>query len=137
MPETTMTPHTTRPGRWMTPFLLACVVAIFAICFALAPKAGSEDGEAFGGTDSKVTDVLAEHGVTPWFTPLFEPGSGEIESGLFALQAALGAGTFGFVLGNLRGRKAERERLTATSTITPAGRTPAAEATPVPGAAQA
>jgi cobalt/nickel transport protein len=43
----------------------------------------------------------------PWFSPVFRPSSGEIESGLFALQAALGAGYFGFALGRLstRGRR--------------------------------
>ena len=43
----------------------------------------------------------------PWFSPLFEPASGEIESLLFALQAALGAGVIGFVLGRMTAKKPE------------------------------
>lgn len=39
----------------------------------------------------------------PWFSPLWEPPSGEIESLLFALQAALGAGLLGYYLGLRRG----------------------------------
>ncbi|WP_233557787.1 energy-coupling factor ABC transporter substrate-binding protein [Tessaracoccus antarcticus] len=87
--------------------LLAVLVAIFAVSFFLAPDA-SEGDESFAGTDSTVTAILEERGIEPWFTPIFEPGSGEIESGLFALQAALGAGLLGFALGNLHGRSASR-----------------------------
>lgn len=94
--------------------LVAVLVAIFALSFFLAPDAAEGD-ESFVGTDSVVTELLEERGVEPWFTPIFEPGSGEIESGLFALQAALGAGVFGFALGNLRGRsKGRREQAEAT-----------------------
>lgn len=96
-------------SRWITPVLVALLVILFALSFALAPRPSSPDEEAFGGTDAVVTTMLEEDGAEPWFSPIFEPGSGEIESGLFALQAALGAGVLGFALGNLRGRKAERD----------------------------
>lgn len=101
-------PETTRDNRWLTPVLLAAIVAIFALSMALAPRPSGEGEEAFGGTDSVVTDILSEDGVTPWFQPIFEPGSGEIESGLFAMQAGLGGGLLGFALGNLRGRHQQR-----------------------------
>lgn len=100
-----------RSGRWVTPVLLAAIVAIFALCMVLAPRPGDGE-EGFGGTDSVVTEILEKDGVEPWFQPLFEPNSGEVESGLFALQAALGAGIFGFALGNLRGRSATRREST-------------------------
>ncbi|MEL4504216.1 energy-coupling factor ABC transporter substrate-binding protein [Luteococcus sp. H138] len=119
MSETTLTPTTgtapaTRTGGWITVALLGAIALIFALSMALAPRPTDADAEAFGGTDAAVTDVLAEKGVEPWFEPIFEPGSSEIESGLFALQAALGAGAFGFALGNLRGRRAERVKLGRT-----------------------
>ncbi|HMR50176.1 MAG TPA: energy-coupling factor ABC transporter substrate-binding protein [Arachnia sp.] len=87
--------------------LIAAFVGIFAFSFAMAP-APAEGEESFAGSDSVVTGVLEDHGVEPWFDPIFEPGSGEIESGLFAMQAALGAGILGFALGNLRGRAVQR-----------------------------
>lgn len=95
-------------NRWITPVLVALLVILFAVSFALAPRPTSPDEEAFGGTDAAVTTMLEENGTEPWFAPVFEPGSGEIESGLFALQAAIGAGVLGFALGNLRGRAAGR-----------------------------
>ena len=41
--------------------------------------------------------------------PIFEPNSGEVESGLFAMQAALGAGIAGYALGRMSGKKKGRE----------------------------
>ena len=91
--------------------LVAVIVAIFAFSLTMAPKP-AEGEEAFGGSDAAVTAILEdEHGALPWFSPIFEPGSGEIESGLFAVQAALGAGVLGFALGQLRGRAAARREL--------------------------
>lgn len=103
---------------WVVAILLAILGGIYALSFSLAPEA-AEDEEAFAGTDAIIVEVLEEQGVEPWFTPLFEPDSAELESGLFALQAALGAGVLGFALGNLHGRYKER---TALATAT-AGRT--------------
>ena len=100
-------------NRWITPALVALLVILFAMPFALAPRPTSPDEEAFGGTDAAVTTMLEQDGTEPWFDPVFEPGSGEIESGLFGLQAALGAGVLGYVLGNLRGRKVGRETVTS------------------------
>jgi len=91
--------------------LVAVIVAIFAFSLTMAPKP-AEGEEAFGGSDAAVTAILEdEHGALPWFSPIFEPGSGEIESGLFAVQAALGAGVLGFALGQLRGRAAAKREL--------------------------
>ena len=92
--------------------LVAVIVMIFVVSFTLAPEP-AEGEEGFGGTDSVVTSILEDNGVEPWFSPLFEPGSGEIESGLFALQAGLGGAILGFALGQLRGRAAARKELEA------------------------
>lgn len=102
---------------WVIAILLAILGVIYALSFSLAPEA-AEGEEAFAGTDSVVTDMLEEQGVEPWFTPLFEPDSAELESGLFALQAALGAGVLGFALGNLYGRSKERTALATTTAAT-------------------
>ncbi len=103
-----------REDKWLTPLILMALVALFVVSLALAPRPTDPDAEAFGGTDAVVTTQLEDAGHEPWFTPIFAPGSGEIESGLFALQAALGAGVLGFALGNLRGRRAAQAEATAS-----------------------
>lgn len=81
--------------------LLLLVVFITIIPFFVA-----KNGE-FGGSDDQAEEAITQidENYEPWFSPLFEPASGEIESLLFALQAAIGAGVIGFGLGYLKGKK--------------------------------
>lgn len=90
--------------------ILAAIVALFALAMILGSRHSSGDEESFIGTDSAATTHIEDNhpGYEPWFKPLFEPSSGEVESGLFALQAALGAGVLGFVLGTMRERRRNR-----------------------------
>lgn len=78
--------------------LLTLAAAIVA-----APMILKLPGE-YSGADGAAKDAIAETGYQPWFEPLWSPPSGEIESLFFALQAALGAGVLGYVLGYTRGR---------------------------------
>jgi cobalt/nickel transport protein len=82
---------------------------IFVVCMVLGGGAASNDAaeEAFVGTDTTaVTSIESSHpDYEPWFSQMFAPPSAEVESGLFALQAALGAGVFGYALGALRRRR--------------------------------
>jgi cobalt/nickel transport protein len=79
--------------------LVLAVVALFAVPVLL--DGGTSE---YGGTDTAVTEELEAGGYTPWFESVFTP-AGQVESGLFALQAAIGAGLLGYVLGLLRGRR--------------------------------
>lgn len=117
-------------NRLVTALLLLGIVVIVAISLVLgAPRSDGGPGEKFGGTDSAVGQMLEEQGHQAWFSPLFEPDSSEIESGIFAAQAALGAGILGYCLGALSTRNRYRRHLD------PGGTTPAA--TPGAGATQA
>ena len=60
----------------------------------------------FGGADGAAGDIALEINpdYEPWAEPLWEPPSGEIESLLFSVQVAIGAGSIGYVLGLLKGR---------------------------------
>ncbi len=81
--------------------LLALVVALAVIPLFISK------GADFGGADGKAEALISEinPGYTPWFESIWEPPSGEIESLLFAVQAALGAGVIGYCLGYFKGRK--------------------------------
>lgn len=98
--------------RWMLNTLIVIAVAVlFGIAFMLGNQKEVADGdEVFGGTDAAATEMVEEANpdYEPWFSPLFEAESGEIESGLFALQAAIGAGVLGFALGALWQRNRPR-----------------------------
>lgn len=82
-----------------TALLLLVLVALFALPLVL--NAGE-----FGGTDDAATALIesSRPDYQPWYHSLFEP-SGEVESGLFALQAAIGAGIVGYAIGIYRGRR--------------------------------
>ncbi len=86
-----------RRDWWIGGGLVAAIVAVYLVSFALAPA-----GADFGGTDAAATGMLDAE---PWVRPIFTPGSTELESGLFALQAALGGVILGFVIGRLTGRR--------------------------------
>ncbi len=93
-------------SRLVTALLVVGVVALVALPLVL------DDGTSdFAGSDAQATELLEAEGREPWFESVFSPSSAEVESGLFALQAALGGGVLGYVLGRLRGRRlAERAR---------------------------
>ncbi|AEY65203.1 energy-coupling factor ABC transporter substrate-binding protein [Clostridium sp. BNL1100] len=57
----------------------------------------------FSGSDGLAEEQIAkiDPDYKPWFESLLVPKSGEIESLLFALQAAIGAGVVGFILGRM------------------------------------
>jgi len=87
--------------RLGTVLLVLAVVALIAVPLLLDD--GSSD---FTGTDNQAVGTIDESGYEPWFSSLLPPLSPSVESGLFALQAALGGGALGYVLGRLRGRRA-------------------------------
>lgn len=67
-------------------------------------------GAEFGGADGEAENVIMEMApdYKPWFEPIMEPASGEIESLLFALQAAIGSGIVFFILGRMTAPKADK-----------------------------
>ena len=93
-------------SRLVTALLVLGVVALVALPLVL--DGGTSE---FAGSDAQATELIEAEGREPWFESVFSPSSAEVESGLFALQAALGGGVLGYVLGRLRGRRlAERAR---------------------------
>ncbi|MCZ7416543.1 MULTISPECIES: energy-coupling factor ABC transporter substrate-binding protein [unclassified Streptomyces] len=97
--------------------LLLVVVALAVLPLALG--LGDHKEEPFTGADGEAETTITEidPDYEPWFSPLYEPPSGEVESALFSLQAALGAGFLAYYFGLRRGRRqgAERERTAAAA----------------------
>jgi len=115
--------------------LLALVVALLVVPFVVhrpsaAPEPSSaaatakvgdakaeagEKPEPFQGADDRASKLIESlrPGYKPWAKPLFEPPSGEVESALFAIQAALGAGVLFYYLGYAKGRSAKAEAVSS------------------------
>ena len=87
------------------------VLLLFVVILAVIPFMMShtvkEGQEAFSGADDQAETLITQihPDYTPWFKPLWEPPSGEIESLMFGVQAAIGAGLIGYCLGFYRGRR--------------------------------
>jgi len=86
--------------------LLVIVIILLAIPMIMYAGLGEDQGY-FGGSDDAGSDGVSETGYQPWFKSVWEPPSGEIESLLFALQAAIGAIIIGYFFGYWRGERKE------------------------------
>ena len=81
--------------------LLLLVVAI-----VITPLLFMGDSE-FEGADGQAEGIIEQINpdFEPWAEPLLEPPSGEVESLLFSVQVAIGAGAIGYILGMFKERK--------------------------------
>lgn len=85
----------------MKNFILLLIVVMLGV-FPLLIHQNAEFGGADGQAEEEISKIAPEY--KPWFQALWEPPSGEIESLLFALQAAIGAGFIGYFIGLMRGK---------------------------------
>lgn len=87
------------------------ILLLLCVLIAVIPLAVIRDSE-FGGADGAAEELITQ--INPeyeaWASPVFELPGGETESLLFCLQAALGAGVFGYGFGVLRERKRKEEK---------------------------
>lgn len=94
--------------RWRGELTALAVLVVFFMGFVFVNSTGDHE---WGGADGEAEGVISEiTGGTyrPWIDPVWEPPSGEIESLLFSLQAALGGLIIGYFLGyHHRARKAD------------------------------
>lgn len=81
--------------------LLVCVVILFTA--PLLFNGDAEYGGADGMAEEKILEIQPQY--EPWFGSFWEPPSGEIESLLFALQAAIGAGFIAYYFGYMKGKR--------------------------------
>lgn len=81
--------------------LVLLVVALMIIPLVIA--SGAQFGGADGEAETAITEIQPDY--EPWFAPIWEPPSGEIESALFAVQAAGGAAFIAYFFGYRRGQR--------------------------------
>jgi cobalt/nickel transport protein len=81
-----------------------------AVVLSMAPVL-IHQGKEFKATDSINVTAIEEvqPGYKPWFEPILKPSGGEVETFLFAAQAAIGAGVTGYILGLYKGRTERRQ----------------------------
>lgn len=96
---------------------ILAVVAVLAFCVLFLYASSIMDNAEFAGSDTLGSAQIAEMTgkAEEEFQPLiwqWAPPSGEIESGLFALQAAVGGIIVGWVFGYWKGQKKSGTRNT-------------------------
>jgi cobalt/nickel transport protein len=81
-----------------------------AVILSMAPVLMFQ-GKEFKATDSRNQTAIEEvkPGYKPWFEPIIKPSGGEIETFLFATQAAIGSGVTCYILGLYKGRTERRK----------------------------
>ncbi|ABO51236.1 Cobalt transport protein CbiN [Desulforamulus reducens MI-1] len=88
-------------NRLLNYVLLGTVLILLIVPLLFLPNA------PFEGADGQIEKVITQvdQNYQPWFEPLWEPPSTEVESFLFALQAAIGAGMVGYIIGFWHGKR--------------------------------
>ena len=81
------------------------LLLLAALALVILPLRLQPDAE-YAGSDNRARDAIGElaPAYRPWAEPVWTPPGAEIESMLFAVQAAAGAGVLGFCLGRFTTR---------------------------------
>ena len=84
----------------ITVSLILIVIGLTVVPFIIARNA------KFKGSDDKAKNAIKaiDPNYKPWFSSFWTPPSSEMESFLFALEAAIGAGIIGYGLGYMKGK---------------------------------
>jgi cobalt/nickel transport protein len=82
--------------------ITAGVILLFIAAFAYISSSQNHEWSGADGQAENVISMLSSGSYTPWFESIYTPPSGEIESLLFAMQAAIGSLIIGYFLGYYR-----------------------------------
>lgn len=86
--------------------IVIVLISVVALSIALIPGITGNAPDWTGTDDlakNKIMDTNA--GYEPWFSPILKPPGSGMESFLFSIQAAIGAGIIGYVAGFYTGKK--------------------------------
>ncbi len=78
------------------------IILLFIAAFAYNSSSYSHEWAGADGQAEQVISDLTGGTYQPWFSSIYQPPSGEIESLLFALQAGIGCLIIGYFLGYYR-----------------------------------
>lgn len=83
------------------------LLLVSALLIALGGLFWNRQGAAaaFGGTDQIAAEEVKRQAGVAGGEPFWRPPSAEVESGLFALQAAVGGALTGYVIGRMQGKR--------------------------------
>jgi cobalt/nickel transport protein len=81
--------------------IVLVIILLLIVIFPLNLLKSAEFGGADGEAEDMITEINPDY--EPWFESIIEPASGEIESLLFASQAALGAAVIAYYFGYRKG----------------------------------
>ncbi|AKX93994.1 cobalt transport protein CbiN [Moorella thermoacetica] len=86
--------------------LLLMVILLAAVPFLIHRSA------EFAGADDRAAEAITQirPDYKPWVKPVWEPPSGEVETFLFASQAAIGSGIVCYFLGYSKGKKQQESK---------------------------
>jgi len=87
-------------------FVINIILIFLVVIIAVVPLI-MLNGAEFSGSDDQAENAISDlqTDYKPWFSPVWEPPSGEVESLLFSLQAAIGAGIIGYYFGRKSKKK--------------------------------
>lgn len=93
----------------MKPKVKNGILLLIVAVLAFAPLFMARNAE-FAGADDRAEKAISTLNANykPWFKPLWEPPSGEVETFLFALQAAIGSGFVFYYLGYIKGKSVNK-----------------------------
>jgi cobalt/nickel transport protein len=94
-------------------YITISVLVLFIAAFAYTSSTGNHEWSGADDKPEAVIDDLTGGSYQPWAESIWTPPSGEIESLLFALQAAFGSIIIGYFLGYYRGLAKARSALHA------------------------
>ena len=83
--------------------LFLVLTAVVIVTIPLMVIKNSEFGGSDGAAEELITEISPAY--EPWFSSLWELPGGEVETLLFSLQSAIGAGVFAFGMGYFTGKK--------------------------------
>ena len=94
------------------------VLILLVLALVIVPLVMNKAPE-LSGSDGMGMDLIGEidKNYQPWYGSLWEPPGGEMESLLFALQAAIGSGFIGYYFGYVKGKKRRQNELERQSEI--------------------